>query len=98
MDGVLFRSGPDRFWYVQPDGGLETWLLAHSAGFDVTISDPTPACSRSTGRPRRPSLRDASGGVLDTNLGYFRAGHFDIGGQPVYVSRTGWTAGLGYEL
>ena len=24
----LFRLGPHRFWYVQPDGALETWLLA----------------------------------------------------------------------
>jgi len=40
MDGVLFRLADQRYWYVQPDGALETWLLAHSKGFNVTVSDP----------------------------------------------------------
>ena len=40
MDGVVFRLGEDRFWYVQADGPFETWLMAHSGGFDVTITDP----------------------------------------------------------
>ena len=31
-------------------------------------------------------------------MGYFHAGFFDIGGQEVYVSRTGWTGELGYEI
>lgn len=29
---------------------------------------------------------------------YFDAGYFDIGGQRLYVSRTGWTVELGYEI
>ena len=40
MDGVLFKLGADRYWYVQADGAMETWFVAHSGGFDVTISDP----------------------------------------------------------
>ena len=40
MDGVVFRFEKNRFWYVQADGPFEIWLMAHSAGFDVTISDP----------------------------------------------------------
>jgi glycine cleavage system aminomethyltransferase T len=40
MDGVLFKMGPDHYWYVQADGPFETSLLAHSGGYDVTISDP----------------------------------------------------------
>ena len=40
MDGVLFKLADQRYWYVQPDGALETWLLAHSNGFDVKVSDP----------------------------------------------------------
>ena len=40
MDGILFRLDDDRFWFVQPDGSLDTWLLAHKCDFDVHITDP----------------------------------------------------------
>jgi glycine cleavage system aminomethyltransferase T len=94
MDGVLFRLEENRFWYVQPDGALETWLLAHSAGFDVTISDPHARVLQIQGPASPAIIRDASGGAVGDKLGYFHAGYFDIGGQQVYV----WTAELGYEL
>ena len=38
MDGVMFRLEENRFWYVQADGPFESWLMAHSGGYDVTIS------------------------------------------------------------
>ena len=34
------RLADDRFWYIQADGPMETWLVAHSGGFD--IKQPTP--------------------------------------------------------
>ena len=40
MDGVLFRLDKDRYWFVQPDSDIDTWLLALNTGFDVTVSDP----------------------------------------------------------
>ena len=40
MDGVMFRLGENRFWYVQADGPMEAWLMAHCGDYDVTISDP----------------------------------------------------------
>ena len=98
MDGVLFRLEANRFWYVQPDGPLETWLLAHSDGFDVTIGDPHARVLQVQGPASPAIMKEASGGTIDGTLGYFHAGFFDIGGQQVYVSRTGWTAELGYEL
>ena len=35
MDGILFKLAQDRFWFVRPDGSLDTWLLAHRDGYDV---------------------------------------------------------------
>ena len=29
IDGVFFRLEDNKYWYVQPDGPLETWLKAH---------------------------------------------------------------------
>ncbi len=98
MDGLLFRLGRDRFWYVQPDGALETWLVAHSGGFDITISDPKSRALQIQGPASPAVMRDASNGAINETMGYFHAGFFDLGGQELYVSRTGWTGELGYEV
>ncbi|MFO1035314.1 MAG: aminomethyltransferase family protein [Geminicoccaceae bacterium] len=98
MDGILFRLGERRYWYVQPDGALETWLLAHSAGFDVTVIDPHAWVLQIQGPTSPAILRAASAGAVDERMGYFHAGFVEIAGQEVYVSRTGWTGELGYEI
>jgi len=98
MDGLLFRLAENRFWYVQPDGALETWLIAHSEGFDITISDPKSRVLQIQGPASLAVMRDASNGAIDEGMGYFHAGFFDLGGQELYVSRTGWTGEVGYEV
>ena len=98
MDGVLFRLQEDVFWYVQPDGALTTWLTAHSAGFDVVVSDPMSRVLQIQG-PHSPAIMsDLTEGAIDSSMKYFHSGHFAVGGQTVYVSRTGWTGELGYEI
>jgi len=98
MDGLLFKLAENRFWYVQPDGALESWLIAHSEGFDITVSDPKSRVLQIQGPASLEVMRDASNGAIDENMGYFHAGFFDLGGQELYVSRTGWTGELGYEV
>ena len=98
MDGLLFNLSEGKFWYVQADGALETWLIAHSEGFDVTISDPKSRVIQIQGPSSLEIMRSASDGMIDENMGYFHAGYFDLGGQELYVSRTGWTGELGFEI
>ncbi len=98
MDGLLFKLAADRFWYVQPDGALETWLIAHSEGFDIEVSDPKSRVLQIQGPASLAVMRDASSGAIDEAMGYFHAGFFDLGGQELYVSRTGWTGELGFEV
>ncbi len=98
MDGIMFRLSENRFWYVQPDGALESWLVAHSAGYDVSISDPGSRVIQIQGPASPTILHAASAGQIDENLGYFHSGFFDLGGQELYVSRTGWTGEMGYEI
>ena len=43
-------------------------------------------------------MQAASDGCVDSSMKYFHSGFFNIGGQKVYVSRTGWTRELGYEI
>ncbi len=35
---------------------------------------------------------------IDETMGYFRSGYFDLGGQTLYVSRSGFTNELGFEI
>ena len=98
MDGVLFRLAEDRFWYVQADGAMETWFIAHSEGFDITISDPHSRVIQIQGPASIDIMSAASAGAIDESMRYFHAGFFDLGGQPLYVSRTGFTNELGFEI
>lgn len=98
MDGILFRLAGDRFWFVQPDGDLTGWLLAHQAGFAVAVSDPRSRVLQLQGPRSFEIIEAASGGGIDRTLGYFHARFCRLDGQEVYVSRTGWTGELGYEI
>ena len=98
MDGILFRMAEDCFWYVQADGDLETWLMAHSDSFNIKISDPNSRALQIQGPNSMKIMADATNGAIDENMKYFHSGFFDIGGQELYVSRTGWTGELGYEI
>lgn len=98
MDGVLFKLAKDRFWYVQPDGALETWLLAHSPGFDVSVTDPKSRVLQIQGPASLEIVKAATDGAITEKLGYFHSGFFRIAEQQVYVSRTGWTGELGFEI
>lgn len=98
MDGILFQPSRNRYWYVQPDGALDTWLVAQRAGFDVTVSDPNSRVLQIQGPSSMRIMSAATNGAIDENMKYFDAGFYDIGGQQLYVSRTGWTGELGYEI
>ena len=98
MDGILFKLEENRYWYVQADGPFETWLMAHSGGFDVTVSDPNSRVLQIQGPASIDIMKAASNNVIDENLRYFRSGFFELGGQKLYVSRTGFTGELGYEI
>jgi len=98
MDGILFKLAENRYWYVQPNGALEEWLVAHKDGFDVSFSDPNSRVLQIQGPNALKIMSEATNGAIDESVKYFGADFFDIGGQRLYVSRTGWTGELGYEI
>ena len=98
MDGILFKLAPNRYWYVQPDGAFEEWVYAHKAGFDVKLTDPQSRVLQIQGPNSMRVMRDATAGAIDESMQYFHSGFYDFGGQQLYVSRTGWTGELGYEI
>ena len=73
-------------------------MLAHSGGFDVTISDPHSRVIQIQGPASIDIMKAASGGKIDESMKYFRSGYFDLGGQELYISRTGFTNELGFEV
>jgi len=98
MDGVLIRLAQDRFWYVQSDGEFYGWLRAQAAGFDVEVFHPDVWVSQVQG----PRSLDVLAAVADDGLPepfkYFDAARIHIGGEPVLVTRTGFTSELGWEF
>ena len=98
MDGVLIRLAEDHFWYVQADGEFESWLHAHSQGLDVTIYDPKSRVLQIQGPKSLEVLQAATGKPVPKGFRYFHAGKFDLGGQELLVTRTGWTGELGIEI
>ncbi len=98
MDGVVMRLAPDRFWYVKANGEFESWLEAHAIGFDARVSDPESRVLQVQGPKSLHVLDTAIGGGLSADFKYFRAGFFEVCGQRLWVSRTGWTGETGIEI
>ena len=98
MDGVIMRLGVDRFWYVKANGEFESWLKANGLGLDVQVSDPNSRVLQIQGPKSLHVLDAAIGGGLSADFKYFGAGFFEVCGQRLWVSRTGWTGEVGIEI
>lgn len=98
MDGVLLRLASDRFWYAQGDGEFLVWLRAQSDGFDVEVFDTNVWISQVQGPRSMDVLARASDDGVPEPFDYFDLAQIRIGGQPVVISRTGFTGELGWEF
>ena len=97
-DGVVFRLAEDWFWYVHADRDVFTWLQALKPGYDLEIRDPGAWAIQIQG-PTSLAILDAcvDGGARE-GFKYYHSRQVTMGGQPVLISRTGWTAELGSEV
>ncbi len=98
MDGVVMRLEQDRYWYVKANGEFTSWLAANAVGLDAEVRDPNSRVLQIQGPKSLDVLDAAIGGGLPADFKYFRAGFFDLGGQTLWVSRTGWTGEVGIEV
>ena len=98
MDGVLMRLSRDRYWYVKANGEFTTWLQAAAIGLDARVSDPDSRVLQIQGPKSLHVLDAAIGGGLSADFKYFHAGFFEVCGQTLWVSRTGWTGEVGVEI
>ena len=97
-DGILFRLATDRYWYVHADADVFLWFNAHAVGFDVEIRDPESWVLQVQGPKSLDVLARACDDDTPDGFRYFDCFEAAMGGQPVLVSRTGWSAELGFEV
>ncbi|HYU35548.1 MAG TPA: aminomethyltransferase family protein [Thermoanaerobaculia bacterium] len=97
-DGTVSRLGESHFRVTAADPTLH-WLQAVGRGLDVTIEDSSArlAALALQGPTSRAILSAASGADLD-KLKFFGVTRSAIQGIPVWISRTGYTGDLGYEV
>ena len=100
MDGVAIRLADDHYWYIQANGRFEYWLMALAAGMglDVKVTDPKSRVLQVQGPKSLEFLERAAPGQMPEKFGYFDSAMFNLGGQEVLISRTGFTGEMGIEI
>lgn len=98
-DPVLLRLGENHFWLAGADSDLLLYAkgVAVHAGMDVQIREPDVSPVQVQG-PKSKAVITALFGERATGLGYYHFFETDLDGIPVLVTRTGWTAEVGYEV
>ena len=97
-DGTVMRRGEADFFVTSADPAY-SWFSRYLRGFQVTVDDVTGrvAALALQGPKSRDVLREIAAGEVDS-LRFFRTIQASVGGAPVWISRTGYTGDLGYEL
>jgi aminomethyltransferase len=95
-DGVMLHLNKNKLWMAQADGELFKWYLAFSNNFDVKISDPNVFVTQIQG----PRSMDLLSELIDDELSwkYFDVAEVSIKGEPIIITRTGFTNELGWEF
>ncbi len=98
-DGILARFDESRFWWIGGPGNSEECLYINGAGRDVTIEGFNH--SLHVASLQGPKSREMLQAVCDADLSLYPVfALFDakVCGVPVTITRTGYTAELGYDI
>ncbi len=98
-DPVLMRIEKDMFWLSTADSDVLLWAkgIAHGGDWDVEIREPDVSPLQIQGPKSKDVLKVLVGPkVLD--LAYYHFMKASVDGIPVIVTRTGWSAEVGYEV
>ena len=97
-DGLLLRLGDERFWMVQANGDIFSWYKAHAEGLEVDVFDPDVFVSQVQGPHALDVLKVVVDDAYPEPFRYFDLAEVRIAGQPVVISRSGFTNELGWEI
>ena len=97
-DPVLLRLADNHFWLSCSDSDLLLWAsgVAVNAGLDVRVCEPDVSPVQIQG-PRSPEVIRALFGNAG-GLAPYQLVQTDLDRIPVVLSRTGWSAEIGYEI
>ena len=98
-DPILLKLAEDRFWLSLADSDALLYALGVQAfaNMDVEIHEPDVSPLQIQGPRSKPLIRKLFGDdVADQRYYWHRQTELD--GIPLLVSRTGWSAELGYEV
>lgn len=98
-DPVLLHVADHKWWMqlADSDAGLYAMGVAGAGGFDADITYPDVHPMQVQGPLSGKTLEKLVGPAI-YDLKYYWLGQFEIGGIPVVISRTGWTAVPGFEI
>jgi aminomethyltransferase len=95
----MLRLGENHFWFAlaSSDALLYAMGLAANLGWDVQLGEPDVSPVQIQG-PRSKDVVAALFGDDILSLRYYWFRELSLDGIPVVVTRTGWTAEVGYEI
>jgi aminomethyltransferase len=98
-DPVLLRVEEDRWWLAlaDSDAGLYAMGVAVNSGMDVHVGHPDVYPVQVQGPKAKDTMRNLFGDWI-LGMKYYWCDEADLDGIPVVISRTGWTAVVGYEI
>ena len=98
-DAILVRFSDNRLWWVGGTGYSEHWIYLNAQGLDVEIisHNDTLHIASLQGPLSRDILRPLCGFDVDS-IPVFGVGDGTICGVPATLTRTGFTAELGYDI
>ncbi len=98
-DPVLLRLAENHFWLALADSDVLLWAkgVALHAGLKVEIREPDVSPMQIQGPDSKAVMESLFGDQL-SGLKYYYCAQTNLDGIPVVVSRTGWTAEVGYEI
>ena len=98
-DPILLKLAEDHFWLSLADSDALLYALGVQAfaNMDVEIREPDVSPLQIQGPLSKPLIRKLFGDAVADQRYYWHK-QTELDGIPVVVSRTGWSAELGYEV
>ena len=96
---VLLRLGENQWWLALSDSDAGLWARGYAAGcgLDVKVREPEIYPVQVQGPKSRDVMTELFGDAV-ANIRYYWTMETDLDGIPVVISRTGWSAEIGFEI
>jgi aminomethyltransferase len=98
-DPVLLRIAEDEIWLSISDSNVLLWAqgVNYRLGYNVSINEIDVSPVQVQGPKSKPLMKKIFGDHID-KLKYYKLWKTKLGDMDVVISRTGWSAEVGYEI